>query len=130
MTCEVGFRGKIMYRLPKKRILRDKKKFQTVYHHGRSYANRYMVLYVFQTEDDSRAGFAAGKKLGSAVVRNRVKRLLRESYRLSQKQLQKGYALLLIGRKATTEARLDEVRKAFCQLCGRAGIWRETEETK
>ena len=116
-----------MYRLPKKKILRDKEEFQTVYRHGRSYANRYMVLYVIPWQEGSKAGFAAGKKLGNAAVRNRVKRLLRESYRLSQATLRKGYALLLIGRKGTIEAGCDEVREAFLQLCQRAGIREESE---
>ena len=119
-----------MYKLPKKRIIRDKAEFQTVYHHGRSYANRYMVLYVYRNEELDKVGFAAGKKLGNAVIRNRVKRLLRESYRLSQNRIRGGYALLLIGRKASVEAGCAEVRDAFCQLCRRAEIWDERGESQ
>ncbi len=119
-----------MYRLPKKRIIRDKDEFQTVYRHGRSYANRYMVLYVYRSEDLDKVGFAAGKKLGNAVVRNRVKRLLRESYRLSQSCVKGGYTLLLIGRKAAVEAKCVNVQEAFCQLCKRAEIWNEQDENQ
>ena len=114
-----------MDRLPKKRILRDRKKFQQVYRHGRSYANRYMVLYVFPMEGRLEVGFAAGKKLGNAVIRNRVKRLLRESYRLLQRELRQDCAILLIGRRAAAEARCPEVQEAFRQLCKRAGIWKQ-----
>ncbi len=114
-----------MYRLPKKCILRDKNQFQEVYRHGRSYANRYMVLYVFPADASRKVGFAAGKKLGNAVIRNRVKRMMRESYRLAQGKMSEEYTLLLIGRKAAVEAKCQEVRSAFCQLCGRAGIWKE-----
>ena len=116
-----------MYRLPKKRILRDGNDFQKVYRHGRSYANKYMVLYVFPMEEGSKVGFAAGKKLGNAVIRNRVKRLLRESYRLLQGQLSAEHMLLLIGRKASVEAGCSEVQEAFRQLCKRAGIWEERD---
>ncbi len=117
-----------MYRLPKKSILRDKSKFQEVYRHGRSYANRYMVLYVFPADPSRKAGFAAGKKLGNAVIRNRVKRMMRESYRLTQGKLSEDYTLLLIGRKAAVEARCNDMQSAFCQLCRRAGIWKEQEK--
>ena len=115
-----------MYRLPKRRILSDKAQFQRVYHAGRSYANRFLVLYVLRSgELDGKVGFAAGKKLGNAVVRNRVKRILRESYRLHQGKLCSGFALLLVGRKALTNAGCGDAQRAFLQLCGRAGILKE-----
>ena len=115
-----------MNRLPKGRILCKKDDFQRVYNKGRSYANRYMVLYVSPRDDDSsKVGFAAGKKLGNAVVRNRVKRILRESYRLNQRELKKGHELLLVGRKALIGEGCAKAQEAFLQLCQRAGIMRE-----
>ena len=74
-----------MLGLPRKCILKKKKDFQAVYSRGKSYANRFLVLYVFQSKEfQGKVGFAAGRKLGNAVKRNRIKRLLRESYRLHQ----------------------------------------------
>lgn len=115
----------MMYKLPKQSILRKNKEFQHVYQHGRSYANRMMVLYVFpQSKMQSRkVGFAAGKKLGNAVVRNRVKRLLREAYRLNQYQISADHVnLLLVGRKPMTEVKYEVVGKAFINLCIKAKL--------
>ena len=112
-----------MARLPKRKMLRRGREFQGVYRGGRSYASRYLVLYVFRSEElDGKVGFAAGKKLGGAVARNRVKRILRESYRLHREELGQGFALLLMGRMALVGARRQVAEKAFLQLCQRAGI--------
>lgn len=113
-----------MLTLPRKRIIKRRSDFQRVYRVGRSYANRYFVLYVFPAANiRGRVGFAAGKKLGCAVVRNRVKRLLRESYRLHQELLRDDVALLLVGRKAMVEAKCQAVEKAFLKVGKKAGIF-------
>ena len=101
--------------------------FQRVYRLGRSYASRYLVLYVFTVHPGERnlkgeVGFAAGKKLGCAVRRVRVKRLLRESWRLHQHELAPHHALVLVGRKAAVKARRQEVEQSFLALCRRAGL--------
>ena len=115
-----------MLKLPKRRILRQNKEFQTVYRYGRSYANRYLVLYVFAANGlEDKVGFAAGKKLGHAVVRNRVKRLIRESYRLHQHEVRGGVRLQLVGRKAVVDVKYDTVEKAFLSLGRKAGIFRQ-----
>lgn len=115
-----------MLGLPRNRILKKKKDFQAVYSHGKSYANRFLVLYVFQSNEfQERVGFAAGKKLGNAVRRNRVKRLLRESYRIHQGEVKEGVSLLLVGRKAAVDAGCSDLEKAFLALGRKAGIMAE-----
>lgn len=114
----------MMYKLPKQRILRKNKQFQGIYQHGKSYANRYMVLYVMPNANtETKVGFAAGKRLGNAVTRNRVKRLLRETYRLNQQQLKPGFDLLIVGRKPIIDVKYKVVCKAFGDLCTRAQIF-------
>ena len=113
----------MIYKLSKQGILHQNKKFQAVYKAGRSYANRMVVLYVLPNHNNDRhVGFAAGKKLGNAVVRNRVKRLLRESYRLNQSKLINGVDLVLVGRQAAIKADRMTVTGAFVNLCNKAKI--------
>lgn len=112
-----------MLGLPRSRILKKKKDFQAVYSRGKSYANRFLVLYVFRSNGfQEKVGFAAGKKLGNAVKRNRIKRLLRESYRMHQSEIEEGVSLLLVGRKAALAVKCQELEKAFLALGRKAGI--------
>lgn len=113
-----------MFKLPRRNILKSNKIFQKVYRLGRSYANRYMVLYVFKGyAEPTKVGFAAGKRLGNAVVRNRVKRLLREVYRLNNNDLKSGITLILVGRKSLTDVKYQIAEKAFLDLAKRAQIF-------
>ena len=115
-----------MFELNKSEIIGDKRDFNKVYSKGRSFANRAMVIYVLNDENfNGKVGFAAGKKLGCAVVRNRVKRLLRESYRLTKKNLRRDCAIILVGRKFLTDKKCEDSLKAFHELCRRAHLFVE-----
>ena len=110
-----------MLELPHSRTLKN---FSQVYSQGKSFANRDMVVYILRDETfNGKVGFAAGKKLGCAVIRNRVKRLLREAYRLNQNNIRQNLAMIIIGRKSLVTAKLDAVSKSFVALSKRAGIW-------
>ena len=110
--------------LARKKMLKDKKAFQRVYEKGRSFVNRDIVLYM------GLVGFAAGKKLGCAVVRNRVKRLLREAYRKHQDELKEGYAIILVGRKPIIDKKGQEVECTYLSLGRKAGIFIGTQTAK
>ena len=112
-----------MYELNKSEILRDKREFHYVYTNGRSFANKNLVVHVLSDERyNGKVGFAAGKKLGGAVVRNRVKRLLREAYRLCKENLRKDVAFILMGRKNLVDAKVDVAVKALRDICKKAGL--------
>ena len=118
-----------MFELGRNKILRGNGEFNKVYSKGRSFANKELVLYVLEDEKlKSKAGFAAGKKLGCAVVRNRVKRILREAYRLNQHNVNQNYAIILVGRKNLIDAKADVAIKSFCDICKRAKIWIDSND--
>ena len=108
--------------------------FQRIYRQGSSTASRFLVLYWFKRPLDAggegpRLGLSVSKKLGGAVVRNRVKRLLREAFAGCAGQLAEEYDLVVIARPQLTElvAREAEGEKglvdaAVLELVGRAGL--------
>jgi ribonuclease P protein component len=86
--------------------------FDRVYRSGRSVANRYLVLYYFPrpeaeapegSKGAARVGFSVSKRLGSAVERNRLKRALREAYRLNESVFREGLDFVLIARAPLSE---------------------------
>jgi ribonuclease P protein component len=81
--------------------------FEAVYRRGRSFASRYLVLYWFPREEpdgDPRLGLAVPKSLGSAVIRNRLKRQLREAWRSRLEQVPPGRDYVLVARTGLPEA--------------------------
>lgn len=105
--------------LPKQHRLTDKRDFQTVFHRGRSFANRNLVIYFLKKErpdEPYRIGFSVSKKVGKAVTRNRVKRLLREAFRLEHEQIAPAHDYVVIARPATAELTFEEVRQNVLHL--------------
>lgn len=85
-----------------KRISTLKKnyEFKTVMNKGKFYRGKYITIYINENkEDKNKIGIAISKKLGKANKRNRLKRLIRESYRLQKDNLQKGYNIVFIWNK-------------------------------
>lgn len=112
-----------MFRLSKGEIYRGKYDFNAVHSRGRAFANHALVILVIRDERyNGKVGFAAGKKLGGAVVRNRVKRLMREAYRLNKNSLRRDCGMILVGRKFLVTAKFKDAQKAFLDLCRRAQI--------
>ena len=82
--------------------------FDAVYRHGRSVSTRYLTLYWFEREegpeDSARLGLAVPKSVGSAVVRNKMKRRLRELFRLRAETLPTDQDYVLVVRPGLAEA--------------------------
>ena len=112
-----------MYELPKSSIIRNKFEFNRVYSKGRSYVNQMMIIHLVNSDKvKGKVGFAVGKKIGNAVVRNRIKRLMREAYRISQHCINQNISMILIARKPLVEAKSYLVKKSFIDLCKKAKI--------
>jgi ribonuclease P protein component len=97
--------------------------FKRVRRSGKSYAHPLVVLIV-QTHDQPRVkvGVAAGRTVGTAVYRNRAKRLLREAMRPLIPNIALGFDLILIARPGLVSATLEETRRALLTLLKRAQI--------
>jgi ribonuclease P protein component len=103
--------------------LRTRSDFECVRREGKSWAHRLLVLIARPNQlPVTRVGVAAGKKVGSAVVRNRAKRLMREAVRVHAARLSPGYDLLLIARAAIVPVKMQEVADALKLLLQQAGL--------
>ena len=93
------------------------KDFQTIYKKGRSYANKYLVMYVLENkEEENRLGISVSKKVGNSVIRHRITRLIRESYRLQSKKFETGYDIVVIARTGAKEKNYREIESALLHL--------------
>ena len=97
--------------------LKKNKDFQQVYRHGTSYANRYLVMYVLENQYmKNRLGISVSKKVGNSVVRHRVTRLIRESYRLNELLFKKSLDIVVIARPSAKEKSYQEIESALLHL--------------
>lgn len=79
--------------------LKKNRDFQNVYRHGKSFANKYLVMYVIENHTDhNRLGISVSKKVGNSIVRHRLTRLIRESYRLQEDRFRCGLDIVVIAR--------------------------------
>ena len=96
--------------------------FQRLYH-TKGVADGYLVLYARRNRTETnRVGITVGKKLGKAHIRNRVRRRLREVYRLNETLFQPGWDIVVVARSRAIDAPFDKLTAAYLSLAKKAGI--------
>ncbi len=97
--------------------------FRRLYRRGASAANRYLVLYTRRNGTEiNRVGLTASAKLGCAVVRNRLRRRLREIYRLHEGEFRRGCDIVVVARSAAVSADYRKLERAYLALADKLGL--------
>jgi ribonuclease P protein component len=114
--------------MERKYRLRLNADFQRVRQKGKSWANRLMVLCALPNDlEYSRFGFAASKRIGKAVVRNRARRRMREAVRLRRVVMSEGWDMVFIARSPIVGATYPEIAWAVEDLLKRADLCKSVE---
>ena len=99
--------------------------FQRLYRTS-GHANSFLVLYARKNRTDTnRVGITVSKKLGHAVVRNRVRRRLREVYRLHEERFSPGWDIVVVARSRAIKAPFDTLTESYLSLAEKAGILKD-----
>lgn len=89
----------------------------------KGFANGYLVLYARQNHSaTNRVGITVSKKLGRAVVRNRVRRRLREIYRLNEDRFAPGWDIVVVARSRCVDGDFRKLTQAYLSLAEKAGL--------
>ena len=113
--------------------LKKNYEFRRLYSKGKSCANTYLVVYCRKNHSGrSRIGYTVSNKVGHAVVRNRIRRRLREIYRLQEHQLLPGYDIVVVARVRAVHSKYADLERDFLRLAKKLQLLSppETREKK
>lgn len=97
--------------------LKSNEDFREVYRTGKSYANKYLIMYVKRNDTgNNRIGISVSKKVGNSVIRHRITRLIRESYRLTEDSFLSGLDIVVVARVGARGKVYSEIESALVHL--------------
>ena len=109
--------------------LKKNYEFHRLYAKGKSAATAFLVVYVRRSKrPGNRIGFTVSTKLGNAVKRNRIRRRLREIYRLHETEIVRGTEMVVVARGRAVTATYRQLEAAFLSACGRLGVLTENAQ--
>ena len=102
--------------------LRKDSDFKNIYRKGKSLATKTLVFYFIKNDlGYTRVGYSISKKVGKAVTRNRIRRLIKENLK-DIPDLKDGYDIIFIGRIPSSESDYKEIGKSIRYLCRKSGV--------
>lgn len=109
--------------------LKKNEDFKEVYRTGKSYANKYLIMYVKNNNTNrNRIGISVSKKVGNSVIRHRITRLIRESYRLSEDNFTNGLDIIVVARVGAKGKDYIEIQSALLHLMKLHKIGKDTSK--
>ncbi|WFA08316.1 ribonuclease P protein component [Tissierella sp. Yu-01] len=109
--------------MEKRYRLRKNLEFRKVYNNGKNFWNRNLVLYIRKNDlEETRLGLTITKKVGNAVVRNKIRRRLKEIYRLNLYRVKDGYDLIIIPKKNVVDISYKELESALIHILKISGM--------
>ena len=108
--------------------LKTNGEFQRLYRKGAFASGPYFSVYCRKNRGgENRLGYTVSKKLGNAVTRNRIRRRLREAYRLNSFQLVRGFDIVIVARSKAASAGFAELQASLLAVFGRLGLVEKNE---
>ena len=114
--------------MEKTQSIKENRLFRALYSRGKSAARKTMAVYVLKNRQKTvnRLGITVSVKLGGAVQRNRIRRRLKEAYRLDEARLKSGYDIVVVGRHAALTAPFETLRGDFAAIVRELRIGEQT----
>ncbi|WP_088104608.1 ribonuclease P protein component [Halalkalibacter urbisdiaboli] len=118
--------------MKKEQRIKKNDEFSLVFDKGQSVANRQFVLYSLKKEgqDQFRIGLSVSKRVGNAVTRNRIKRLVRTFFQLYKEEIKSGFDYVVIARRPVADMEYQEVEKSLLHVFRKARLIKKTGSSK
>lgn len=103
-------------------MIKKDRQFRYIYSRGKSFANKKLVIYYIKNNDEKlKVGISISKKVGKAVVRNRLRRLIKENIRLNQ-NLKSGYSMIFLARVGADDLDFNTMKSSINHLLKRCDL--------
>jgi len=122
----------VVIQLKKAYRIKKNEEFQAIFKHGKSFANRQLVIYYKykQKQTHFRVGLSVGKKIGNAVTRNRVKRYLRECFIHLEDDILPDLDIVIIARQPASEMDYKAFKSSLLHLLSRQRLLKNKRESR